>query len=65
MILKTLSDFGKKATSRIAGIVGIDYNYAIKLLTELEKEKFIKSEDLGSSKYWEITEKGKREVKKQ
>lgn len=63
-ILKTLNDFGKNSTSRVAGIVGIDYNYATTMLSELEKEKKVKQEKVGSFTFWEILNKGKKEVEK-
>lgn len=63
-ILKTLNDFGKNSTSRVAGIVGIDYKYATTMLSELEKEKKVKQEKVGSFTFWEILNKGKKEVEK-
>lgn len=53
-ILKTLKDFGRLSTSRIAGIIGIDYNYATKLLEQLNKEKKIKKEEETHSTYWSL-----------
>lgn len=53
-ILKTLKDFGKTATSRIAAIVRTDYNYTIKLLEELEEEGIVIQEKLTYSTYWEL-----------
>jgi len=54
MVIKTLTDFGRISTSRVAGIVGIDYNYAVKILDELVKEKKIKKQVETNSTYWEI-----------
>lgn len=65
-ILKTLKDMGKLTPSKIGAICGINYNYLKPLLEEMEKAKLIKSQKLGElATYWEITEKGKREAKKQ
>lgn len=51
-ILKTLNDFGSLSSSRIAGIIGIDYNYAIKLLEELLSENEISKIETPNSIYW-------------
>ena len=53
-ILKTLKDFGSLSSSRIAGIVGIDYNYATKLLEELLSENKITKIETPNSNYWRI-----------
>ncbi|HEC66521.1 MAG TPA: hypothetical protein ENI23_14635 [bacterium] len=53
-IMKTLTDFGRISTSRVAGIVGIDYNYATKILNELHKaEKVLKQAETNST-YWMV-----------
>jgi len=56
-ILKNLKELGALSSSRIAGIIGIDYNYAMKLLTELLEEDKIKKNETPNSIYWEIKEK--------
>lgn len=53
-IKKTLKDFGKTTTSRIAGIIGLDYVYATNLLNELEEKKEIKKEVIGRYTFWEL-----------
>ena len=53
-ILKVVKDFGRNSTSRIAGISGLDYNYTIKLLKELEKEKKLIKEKETKSTYWKL-----------
>jgi len=53
-ILKILKDFGRNSTSRIAGIMGIDYNYATKLLKELQKEKKVIKEKETNATYWKL-----------
>jgi len=58
-IIKTLKNSQTLSTSRIAGIVGIDYNYATKLLEELFSEKIIDKIETGKSTYWKIKEKSK------
>ena len=58
-ILKTLQDFGKLPTSRIAGIVGMNNDRAKEILEELvNKNKIIKIEETVAT-YWEI-KNGKR-----
>ncbi len=53
-ILKTLKDFGRTPTARILAICGINYNYGLKELENLEKEKKIKKTKETSATYWEI-----------
>ncbi len=53
-ILKELKKSDSLSTSRIAGIIGIDYNYAIKLLDELFLEKFIEKIETEKSTYWKL-----------
>lgn len=56
-ILEALKE-GRKSTSRIAGIVGIDYNYANKLLEDLRSEKKLKKVEETNATYWELKIKG-------
>ena len=53
-ILKNLKYFGRVSTSRIAGIVGVDYNYATIMLNELAKENKVKKCKETLATYWEI-----------
>lgn len=53
-ILKLLKENGKLATSRIAGIIGLDYNYASKILNELKEQKKVKEIKETMATYWEI-----------
>jgi ribosomal protein S25 len=53
-ILKTLKDFGRISTSKIAGITGIDYNYANKILEELLKDKKIIKQIETNAVYWSL-----------
>lgn len=53
-ILKTLKDFGRISTSRIAGIMGMDYIHTNKLLEELLKEKKVIKEEETNSTYWRL-----------
>ena len=55
-IIKILKDSGSLSTSRIAGIIGIDYIYATKLLEELFLEKIIEKIETQNSTYWKIKE---------
>lgn len=53
-ILKILKDFGRNSTSRIAGIIGTDYNYTLKLLGELLKENKVIKEEETHSTFWRL-----------
>lgn len=53
-ILKALDDFGRISTTRVAGILAMDYNYACKWLEELHKERRIKKIVETNATYWEI-----------
>jgi predicted transcriptional regulator len=64
-ILKTLNDFGMMPSSKICAIAGVNYDYFKKASEELLKKKLISKKEETLATYWEITEKGKREVKKQ
>ena len=52
-ILKTLKDFGRIPTSRVAGIVGMNTERARALLEELLKEKKVKKIQETNATYWE------------
>ncbi len=52
-IIKTLKDFGKLPTSRIAGICGMNTDRAKILLEELLKEKKVKKFEETIATYWE------------
>ena len=51
-ILKWLKQFDKLSTSRIMGLIGLNQNYTIKYLEELEKEKMIVKEKETNATYW-------------
>ena len=53
-ILKTLKDFGRLATWRIAAIIGRNPKATEKVLNELLKEKKVKQIKETVSTYWEI-----------
>lgn len=53
-ILEVLKKSGRISTTRIAGTIGIDYNYASKLLEELEKENKIIKEEETNAIYWKL-----------
>ena len=53
-ILKLLNSEERLSTSRIAGTLGISYDYTLKLLEELKKEKKVKSQKETLATYWEI-----------
>jgi predicted transcriptional regulator len=42
------------SSSRIAGIVGIDYNYAVKLLEELLNEGKIEKMEMDKFTFWKL-----------
>jgi predicted transcriptional regulator len=63
-ILKTLNDFGKMPSSKICAIAGVNYEYFKKASEELLKDKLVSKITETLATYWEITEKGKKEVKK-
>ncbi len=52
-ILDTLEE-GKLSTSRIAGILGIDYYYTIKLLDELLSEGKVEKIEETIATYWRL-----------
>ena len=53
-IINTLKDLGQLSTSRIAGSIGIDYNYATQLLNELLSENLVEKIETPNSKYWKL-----------
>ncbi len=64
-IKKTLKDFGRLPTSRIGAIIGMHLDKAKRLLNELlEEKKVIKIKETNSI-YWEITNKGRKEIKEE
>ena len=53
-ILKTLKDFGRKPTSQISSICGINFSRTFEKLNKLLKEnKVIKQQETNST-YWEF-----------
>lgn len=56
-IIKTLTDFGKLPTSRIAAICGFTFNKAKILLEELIEEGKIQMFPESLATYWRILEK--------
>jgi len=56
-ITKTLKDFGRLPTSRIAAIVGANPDRAKIALEELEKEKVIVRDEETLATYWELKKK--------
>jgi len=52
-VLETLKT-SRLSSSRVAGILGIDYNYALRLLEELENESKIKREVETNATYWSL-----------
>lgn len=53
-ILKTLKDFGRISTSKIGGIIGIDYYQATKLLEELILENKVIKQEETTATYWSL-----------
>ena len=53
-ILKVMKEFGRLPTSRIGGILGINYNYTKNVLEELEKENKVIKEKETSAVYWKL-----------
>ena len=53
-ILKTLEDFGRLSTSRVAGIVGMNTDRAREALELLLKRKKVKRFKETVATYWEI-----------
>ena len=51
-ILKLMNDGQDRATSKIAGLLNIDYRHTLKLLTDLEKEGLIGSIKHLNRTYW-------------
>ena len=64
-ILKTLKDFPRLPTTRISAIVGMNPERGKDLLEKLLKEKKIKKIEETLATYWEITEKGLKELEKE
>lgn len=62
MIIKTLKDFGRLPTGRIAGIIGKDYPTTLEILKDLGEEKKILMEKETTAVYWRINNKRKREA---
>lgn len=56
-IKETLKNFGRVSSSRIAGILGWDYNHTLKLLGELFEEGEIEKVEETTATYWEIKPK--------
>ncbi len=54
-ILDTLKE-GKLSTSRVAGILGIDYHYTIRLLDELLSEGKVEKIEETIATYWRLLE---------
>lgn len=63
-ILNTLEKFGRMPSSRISNFLGMDYETFKKYSEVLLKEKKVKKIVETNATYWEITEKGKKEVEK-
>lgn len=63
-ILETLNQFGKIPSSKLCAIAGINYNYFKIASEELLKKGLIKKKEETLATYWEITEKGKKEISK-
>ncbi len=53
-IIKTLEEYKRLASTRIAGIIGINQPYTKRYLDELEKEGKIKRIEETTATYWEI-----------
>lgn len=53
-IKKTLKDFGRLPTSRIAGIIGVNTDKAKELLEELLKEKKVQKQKETLATYWSL-----------
>ncbi len=53
-IIKTLKNFGKLPTSRIAAIVGMNGDRVKDVLDALVKEKRIKKLEETTATYWEV-----------
>jgi len=61
-VLMILNDFGRKSSSQIGSIAGINYSYIVPILNDLKKQKLIYSIKETNSTYWKITEKGLKEI---
>ena len=53
-VIKTLKDFGRLSTSRIAGIIGYNYSYTLIILKDLEKDKKVKKIEETNAVFWEL-----------
>ncbi len=54
-LIKVLKDNKKQlATSRISGLLGLDYQYTLKLLEELLKEKRVVKNKETMATYWRL-----------
>lgn len=62
MILKTLKDFGRLPTGRIAGIIGKEYPTTLEFLKDLAEAKKIIMEKETTATYWRINDKRKKEA---
>ena len=61
-VLITLRDFGKKPSSSICAIAGINYQAFQEVSENLLKKKQIKKIKETLATYWEITKKGEEEL---
>lgn len=53
-IIKTLTDFGRLAAYRVAGIIGMNISKTLTLLAELEKEGKVVRHEETMATYWEV-----------
>ena len=53
-ILNCIKNNNRLSTSRVAGSVGIPFDYALKYLMELESENKVKRTDETNATYWEV-----------
>ena len=53
-IVKWLKEFKRCSTSKIIGLIGANHQYAMKYLTELEKEGLIVMEEETNATFWRI-----------
>ena len=53
-ILKWLKEFGRLSTSRVMGLIGLNFDYTKRYLDELFKEKQIKKIEETNATYWEL-----------
>jgi len=53
-IMKTIKDFKRLPTSRIAGIVGADYTRTLNILKKFEEEGKVVSQEETIATYWSL-----------